>query len=150
MRLQNIVRHKRGTVVNVNGTHYQIDDDGFVEDVAPEHAERLLKNDAWRVVGSGTGVQPKRARPGMSLVTATGEIISAPEPEPEAPVVPEAPVQEEAPARAPVTTGDDWPDPDESMDLDYLKNMAKAYGVRVTKKSTKKSLVQKIKAAMYD
>lgn len=47
-------------------------------------------------------------------------------------------------------TGVEWPDPDESMSIGFLRKMAKAYEVRHTEKTSKASLIKKINRAMYE
>lgn len=42
-----------------------------------------------------------------------------------------------------------WPDPDNSMSIEYLREMAVAYEVNHTNKTSKASLIKKITAAMY-
>lgn len=44
----------------------------------------------------------------------------------------------------------EWPDPEESMDIDYLREMAEAYEVSFTPRTAKKTLVKRISAAMYE
>jgi hypothetical protein len=44
----------------------------------------------------------------------------------------------------------DWPDPDESMDVEYLREMAAAYEVKFNSRTSKKTLVTRISEAMYE
>ena len=44
----------------------------------------------------------------------------------------------------------EWPDPKESMAIDYLREMAEAYEVEFTSRTSKKTLVKRISAAMYE
>lgn len=44
----------------------------------------------------------------------------------------------------------EWPDPDESMDIGYLREMAEAYEVTFNSRTPKKTLVKRISAAMYE
>lgn len=43
-----------------------------------------------------------------------------------------------------------WPDPNEDMDIEYLREMAAAYEVVHNKRTPKKTLVSRIHAAMYE
>lgn len=43
-----------------------------------------------------------------------------------------------------------WPDPNEDMDIEYLRDMAAAYEVVHNKRTPKKTLVSRIHAAMYE
>lgn len=44
----------------------------------------------------------------------------------------------------------EWPDPKESMAIGYLREMAEAYEVKFTPKTSKKTLVKRISEAMYE
>jgi len=44
----------------------------------------------------------------------------------------------------------EWPDPDEGMDIGYLREMAEAYEVPFNVRTPKKTLVKRIHAAMYE
>lgn len=46
--------------------------------------------------------------------------------------------------------GEDWPDPQEGMPMQYLRAMAAAYQVKVPRRATAAELVAKISAAMYE
>jgi hypothetical protein len=52
MDLKNMLKHKAGTVVLVNGHEYQIGLDGILRNVPQEDADKLLKNRAaWIPLG---------------------------------------------------------------------------------------------------
>lgn len=44
----------------------------------------------------------------------------------------------------------EWPDPDEGMDIEYLRKMAEAYEVTFNARTSKKTLVKRIGSAMYE
>lgn len=45
---------------------------------------------------------------------------------------------------------EEWPDPDDSMDVEYLRQMASAYDVTFNARTSKQTLVKRINAAMYE
>lgn len=45
--------------------------------------------------------------------------------------------------------GEDWPDPTEEMELGYLRKMADAYDITGAEQANRKTLVSRIKVAMY-
>ena len=120
MDLRNKLTHMHGMSVNVNGTRYAILPDGVARDIKDDDAKKLLQNEAWSIY---TQRQP-----------VAGQTIPAPAPEPK-----KAPVEDES----------EWPDPDESMDIDYLREMADAYEVKYTIRSAKATLIKHIMMAMY-
>ena len=136
MDLRNKLTHMHGMSVNVNGTRYAILPDGVARDIKDDDAKKLLQNDAWSIY---TQRQP-----------VAGQTIPAPAPEP--PKKSKEP--EEAFVKAPEALEDpeeesDWPDPDEEMDINYLREMADAYEVKYTIRSAKATLIKHIMAAMY-
>jgi len=120
MDLRNKLTHMHGMSVNVNGTRYAILPDGVARDIKDDDAKKLLQNEAWSIY---TQRQPVKK-------------LSIPAPAPE-------------PKKAPVEDESEWPDPDESMDIDYLREMADAYEVKYTIRSAKATLIKHIMAAMY-
>jgi len=141
MDLRNKLTHMHGMSVNVNGTRYAILPDGVARDIKDDDAKKLLQNDAWSIY---TQRQP-----------VVGQTIPAPVPEPpkkseepekafvEAPEALEDPEEEDSEEES------DWPDPDEEMDIDYLREMADAYEIKYTIRSAKATLIKHIMAAMY-
>ena len=144
--LQNTLAHAANTTVTVNGTKYEIDGSGVARDVDPDDAKRLLKGTAWRVprtpVAGKSGKSGKPAKKDPEPVKAEkppAVLVPDPVPETEEPEAPEEPEPES-----------EWPDPTESMTPVYLREMADAYEVKYTSRTTKKSLVKLIKKAMYE
>ena len=125
MDLRNKLTHMHGMSVNVNGTRYAILPDGVARDIKDDDAKKLLQNEAWSIY---TQRQP--------VAGQTVKKLSIPAPAPE-------------PKKAPVEDESEWPDPDESMDIDYLREMADAYEVKYTIRSAKATLIKHIMAAMY-
>lgn len=74
---------------------------------------------------------------------------SEPEPEPEPDGEPPQQADPEPLAEVEAAAGE-WPDPDESMDIGYLREMAEAYEVTFNSRTPKKTLVKRISAAMYE
>lgn len=166
MDLENLHAHKRGTSVKVNGTAYEIDSKGVARGVKDADALKLLADrTSWRKVITRAPAPP--APPAQAPVSAppSAPAESAPPPAPPEPVSAEqAPAsaeasqpdafaaveEQEVPAIAPEDMPDagEWPEPTEDMDMDYLKQMAKAYGINPAKRG-KKQLVSMIKKAMY-
>jgi hypothetical protein len=200
MDLLNVLDHKRGTRVAVDGTVYEIGNDGVVNGVADAHAQKLLQNaKVWKVHdpkrASAVRAQAKKElRGSMRLLDTHGNPVTPPPDKPGDPVdpmmdvykrqmadgpPPVLPVQDELPEtdQAPPETDqalpetdqavgqepplpmaeevaedaeDEWPDPDESMDVEYLREMASAYEVSFNVRTPKKTLVKRIQAAMYE
>jgi len=166
MQLQNLLQHKKGTSISVNGHVYKIgldlvirDDAGNALDVPTIDAEKLLKNpDAWRPLQAAKAV-PARAtvKAGLKVILEDGTQVA-----PTAPVacpVPTASVTVTAPAESkpqedpPIpAAGEDWSDPDEMYSLSWLQACAKAYKCNIprNKNKDKAALVEKIKTAMYE
>lgn len=158
MDLQNVLPHMRGKSVKVNGNSYPLDMDGVARGVASEDAAKLLKNrDAWRSHVARTPSAPPKANLAAEAKPAKPEPPKAPEP-------PAAPAEEPAPPPPPKAEvepredeleevvpdeGEDWPDPEVSMGLGYLRKMADAYEVKWTPKTGKKKIVADIMKAMY-
>lgn len=176
MDLENLLPHKRNTRVLVNGTVYEIDKDGVCRDVAAEHAEKLLQNvDTWQKYDPKAAAQRATARVerakaagGVKLLGADGKPVQRPEDatkpvmnaEKKAKEADNTAAMEQAVEAAeksktkgdpPVPEGDaEWPDPEESMSMEYLKLMADAYEVSYASNIGKKTLIARIKDAMYE
>jgi len=135
-KLKNSYRHMAGKAVLVNGTTYDIDENGVAE-VEDADAEKLLKGTAWRPAPSRSPVRAPEPTPPPA---------AAPEPPPVAPEVEEEP-EEEAVEE---DVEKEWPEPDASMKLGYLKDMADAYEVMYGNRVTKAELIEKIKAVMFE
>jgi hypothetical protein len=127
MKVRNTLDHKAGTSILVNGTRYQIGKDGIVQDVSEEDAAKL-------------GVdQP--GRPWRSVKDRT--------PAPEAPPPPPPPMESELAEEelAEEELEEEWPEPEEDMDIEYLREMAEAYEVNWTSRMKASTLVKRIKEA---
>jgi hypothetical protein len=142
----------KGQKISVNGHVYDIGMDGIAHILDEVDAAKLLKFPSWRkpVVRA-----PVAASKGPSSTEA---------PEVEAPKGPEAPEVKEPEVavetleteigvikvRTPAVDADAWPDPEETMEVGYLREMADAYDVKHNEKTTKKALVKAILKAMYE
>jgi hypothetical protein len=165
MQLQNLLQHKKGTSISVNGHVYHIaldliirDAAGNAVDVPTIDADKLLKNpDAWRPL-QATKAVPARAtvKAGLKVILNDGTQVA---PASELPALPvarpvEAPAVETKPQADPPIpkAGEDWADPQELYSLGWLQACAKAYKCNVprNKSKDKAALVEKIKAAMYE
>ncbi len=151
MDLINILPHKRSSMVTVNGTEYQIGPEGLCRGVSAADAAKMLQNkEAWRE-WDGKPVSTRKAQIALGavgLITATGEVLQrASEPEPE--VAKEAEPDPVALWKEPEGETEEWPDPVDSMPIEFLRHMADAHEVPYTKKTTVKDLVAKCMAAMY-
>lgn len=145
MDLQNQLLHMRGKAIKVNGNTYELDDQGVARGVASEDAARLLKNkDAWKRYVERTPPVPPKADLTKTAKPPAPKPVEQPPPPPPPPVgdPPGDPGMEEA-------GGEEWPDPTEEMELDFLREMAKAYDVKFAPRTGKKRLVADIMAAMY-
>ncbi len=157
MDLENLLPHKRGTKVSVNGSIYEIDSKGIAHGVKEADAKKLLAAPrSWRLRIERSPVKTAPAAPAGIIP----EVVAAPVPEEviievEAPAA--APVEAAAPeaepevaaAGAELPDAGEWPDPTEEMDIGYLRQMAGAYGLKTTTRNGKKQLVAMIKKAMY-
>lgn len=131
MKLQNTIPHMAGQSVRVNGTSYQLDAKGVVNVIDEKDIAKLLADrTAWRVY------------------VDRSPIVN--------PVVTPAPVTVPTPLAAPIEESpedaippDEWPDPDVSMTTKQLHEIADAYRVPYTSKTSKKALVDLIMVAMY-
>jgi len=171
MDLQNLTLHMRGKSIKVNGRAYRLDAQGVARDVATEDAVRLLGNrEVWQRYVERTPVAPLKAelKKAVSLPP-----VSPPAPEPtKAEQLPAAtqelsgePVEPEQveylggqrPSPDALAgldedeeeTTEEWPDPTEDMNIEYLRRMADAYEVRYTGRTGKPRLIKDIVEAMY-
>lgn len=148
MKLRNLLPHKAGTIVSVNGTEYHIDNEGFVDVDKHDDANKLLANpQAWVIWdGSKTPLTVKKEKVVKDpVVNAPSKDVVKIDEEKIALGVAKEPIKSPE-----ITTEDEWPDPDESMDIEYLRQMADAYEVKYTANLGKKILINKIKKAMYE
>jgi hypothetical protein len=172
MILRNILDHKRNTKVMVEGVTYKLDGQGIIRDVHPDHARKLLQNSrVWTVIAereSAKAVPAAKEAPKAAEKTEdepTGAPASVPAPPPigepagELPTEPSEPADDEGEGDPEAVTvapgvipgeGEQWPDPTEDMDINYLRAMADAYHVEYGTKTSRKVLVNHIKKAMYD
>lgn len=121
VRVRNKHEHMKGRQVLVNGNRYLLNEDGEVDvDEADALKMRVGERDsAWRAVDGKAA--PKKQ-----------PVKKAPPPEP---------VEEE-------DEGDEeWPEPDEDMDIEYLREMADAYEVDYTSRTRASTLVKRINEA---
>jgi len=177
MKLQNLLQHKKGTSICVNGNVYKIgldlviqDEAGNALDVPQIDADKLLGNpEAWRPLNAATA-KPARAeaKAGLKVVLADGtqvvpasRVEDATRPAMEVSAVMAAQdafeakkmVDEPTPKDPPMPKkGEDWADPEVGYSLAWLQACAKAYKCAIprNKRENKAALVEKIKAAMYD
>lgn len=165
MDLLNKLSHKRSTKVLVDDTIYSIGVDGIVRNVKPEHAKQLLANTdkSWTVLRTAaTAPVPEEAPAPVEVAPQEQPVEQPPQaegaPEADAPVVlaPPPPVDAE-PAGVPVSPhapgekpdAGEWPEPNASMSIQYLRQMADAYEVKYQKKTTAEQLCKMIIKAMY-
>lgn len=178
MDLVNLHRHMLGRSVLVNGTLYQIDQEGIVRGVPEADAAKLLQNKAWMEFDPEAAAKREERRQalreefkgqsgGIQLVTKQGELVDPkaineaqakkeaqealndfPTMKSEEPAAP--PPQEAEPVKEASPAADEWPDPDMSMTKAYLQDMANAYGLSFAPGTKKQDLVNMIMTAMYD
>lgn len=123
MDVQSLHEHMKGQKILVNGTSYEIGADGIARGVKEDDAKKLLSMAAsWR-------------KPVVRSAVPESKTV--------------APVALEA-EKTPPAGEAEWPDPEESMELPFLQQMAKAYDVKFDDKTTKKTLVKRIRDAMYE
>ena len=152
--VQNMLPHMRNESISVDGHVYKCDENGIVREMPEQDARTLVerRSSAWRYY---TERKPVVAVPAtMATPAPQVEPVSPPPP-------PEAPFQEEPedPELGKGETmgngekvpgpGAEWPEPVESMSLDYLRLMADAYQVKWQKNTPKLSLIKKIAAEMF-
>ncbi len=174
MDLENLLPHKRNTKVLVDGTVYEIEKDGVCRDVAEEHAAKLLQNvDTWQEYDPEKAAQRVAARVerakaagGVKLLGADGNPVQhledamKPVADAEQKVKKSQKADDIAAVKQAVEVvegdplvpedGEEWPDPDESMSIEYLKLMADAYEISYATNIGKKTLIARVKDAMYE
>ena len=173
MKLQNLLQHKKGTSVCVNGHVYKIgldlvirDEAGNALDVPQIDADKLLGNpEAWRPLNVATA-KPARAeaKAGLKVVLADGtqvvparsEDVTKPAQEVSAVMAAQDAFEVKKMAEEPTPKdppmpkkGEDWADPEVGYSLAWLQACATAYKIK-TKGKDKAALVEKIKSAMYE
>ena len=160
MQLQNLLQHKKGTSVSVNGHVYKIgldlvvrDASGNAQDVPQIDADKLLSNpEAWKPLNAPT-VKHERSgvKAGLKVVMSDGSVL-APVSLTEEPTKPVAVSVSEivTPKDPPIPkNGEEWADPSLDCSLAWLQACASAYKIKFKGKD-KPTLVEKIKAAMYE
>ena len=136
MKLQNTVAHMAGTTVKANGNVYEVGPTGITDVDNENDAQRLLADrSTWR------------------RYVERAPVVAKPDSEPAKVEIPK--VVAKAPEKAPEPTtesdtGIDWPDPKPSMTVKQLHEIADAYQVEYTAKTTKSVLVETIMGAMYE
>lgn len=135
MDLQCLQDHMRGQKFLVEGNVYTVDQDGIARGIKEADAAELLKMPAsWRKPRTPVAAKGKEAD--VTIPSMESAVIAAEQRKmADTPAAPEA---------------EEWPDPDDSMELDYLQKMADAYEVKYDAKTTKKTLVKRIREAMYE
>lgn len=150
MDLRNALKHKAGTVVTVNGHDYTIGPDGVVREVAPEDAKKLLKNQAvWSVVGGNVVRAPVVVPPAAQKPASAAPAVPPATPPPPVAEAAAKPLEPATEAKEEEHSEEEYPDPDISMDVEYLREMAAAYEVKFDTRTSKATLVKRIMAAMY-
>jgi len=146
MDLKCLQDHMKGKKLLVNGTSYAIDVEGYLRDVKDADSPKLLSmTKCWVAVGAvkpaPKGKDPDATLPSIEPMVMAAEERKLSKPSPE-------PVKEEVAAE--VVVEEEWPDPKETMAMDYLQQMADAYEVSYDGRMTKKTLVKRIREAMYE
>lgn len=123
MDVQSLHDHLKGQKILVNGTSYDIGADGIARNVKEDDAKKLLSMaSSWRKPVVRSAVPESKAVAPVAMETE----------------------------KTPPAGEAEWPDPEESMELPFLQQMAKAYDVKFDDKTTKKTLVKRIRDAMYE
>lgn len=139
MKLQSLLPHMLNNSVRVDGVTYRTDSNGVTTVNDEKHIQKLLSNSAaWRpyvervpVSASGKPTKP------VAKPAPVAELAKVIKPEPVSEPEPELEDREE------------YPDPTMSMTLARLQEIAGAYEVPYTSKTTKRELVDAIMVAMY-
>jgi len=164
MDLMNTV--KRSSAVYVNGTTYEIDDQGVCKGLSEADGEKLLLGKTWsewdgsdprqRLEDARAARREKyKSQHAMALVkNNTSEaqeaaaIAKAAEKEVDTNNDGNVVVEHSDP---PVPDeGEEWADPDPSYSMEWLAACADAYSVKLKKKDTPEMIVEKLKKAMYE
>jgi len=147
--VQNSLLHMRGQCISIDGHDYKCDEQGIIRGIPEADAKQLVerRSTTWRYY---TERKPVVAIP----INLVAPVLPLPEdlkkiPEVEVPkVVAEVKTAEKVEEKIP-EEGQDWPDPQTSMNIEYLQQMAQAYQVKYNLNTSKATLVKKIMAAMY-
>lgn len=157
MDLVTQVKTKANTQVLVEGTIYKINEVGVIHDISEEHANVLLENINWRVVGEEVKPPKKKYSPpkitSVKLVDSNGEVIPGQisDEEENAEAKDEAKAKADAIKDPPIPKeGEEWPDPSESYTMEWLKACADAYSISYHPNIGPVKLVEKIKKEMYE
>ncbi len=158
MKIRCLLKHMVGQNVLVDsGATYKVgqvgeqylivDEEGKPLDVPDDDAEVLLENrDAWRAVVAKAPVKAEESE----KTPEEPEKDAEPPKEPEEPKTPaEPPKEPEEPTTDSEGTTEEWPDPTEEMDIEYLKKMADAYEIPYAVNIGKATLIKRIMKAMY-
>jgi len=148
--VKNTLSHMKGQWINIDGREYQCDQEGVIRGIPEADAKQLLdrRNGPWRLFTERKPVSasvPEIVPPSLPPVPS---VAPAPVPEPvaQSSEVPEATaVVEKIPG-----PGEEWPDPTTDMSIEYLQKMADAYQVKYSKNTSKKELVKRLAATMYE
>lgn len=158
MLLHNSAPGKANTQCLVNGTVYKLDGDACVEVEKQEDIDKLLSIPAWIDAAERSKLVAKAREKPIRLITSSGSLVKGQHGDPDYDKAQEPELaKSEATGKLyekdpPVPEGDEeWPDPHDSMSLDYLKKMADAYGVKYNPQlKNKKVLVERILESMYE
>lgn len=155
--VRNVLPHMKGSSVNIDGREYKLDAEGVIRGVSDDDAKQLLgyRGTPWRVLTARTPVAA--TKPEIPASPPPPPLPSAP-PQPTIPDLPEKPVVQSSDAGEGVAAveeripgpGEEWPDPHEDMSVEYLRKMADAYRVKYSKNTSKKELVKRLAATMYE
>lgn len=142
MDLRTRLEHMRGKSILINGTRYEIDAAGIISGIKEADAAKLIRNPAWSTTD---GTEPKAPKPKDEPTepSMASAVIAAEERK----LIPDPPPADEGVSED--ETSDEWPDPTEDMDIEYLRQMADAYEVSYSGRTGAKTLVKKIRAEMY-
>ena len=152
MKLQCTIPHMYGTTVKVNGTVYRIDGTGAAKVEKTEDAMKLLADSAtWRP-------RVERTPVASTVIPKAVQVPLPPTPPVASPVPLAVPMEETKPDEGSQEdwggeNGKDdekeWPDPTMQMKISELREIADAYQLAYTARTTKTVLVKAIMEAMY-
>ena len=145
MDVRNNLKGMWGTDVNVNGTTYHIDDDGIARGLKDVDAAKLISFSSGVWKSSDGKPIPK---PVPTEAPDPVEIEEDTEPEEAQEAEKESP-EEGSPEEESEGEENEWPDPTEDMEIDYLREMADAYAIKNAGRMNKATLVKRIRAEMY-
>lgn len=171
MFLQNLLPTKKNSGVLVNGTVYKIAEDCVIRDsetgepvdVPEEDSNKLLQNlQAWRE-WDGKSKLLSETRAKYRVGPSGNRVLDTRDEEAKKEEVVEEPPKEEAPKEVvkeeaqdggdpPIPTSEDeeWSDPKEEYSIDWIKACADAYDIEYKGNISKKKLIKRIKATMYE